>query len=197
MLPDFTSTKKKLENSIFAVTSLKAKEGPILSKVHRKTVFEGKRHSIVDSSGDFIENTYDRIASEFSVTPHEALERGIYVFVEKTLEASNEIAKKTTEGLIKEISNAATKSGNNIDASGMLFTDAYLDGLKNMHMEFDENGNPYLPTIFMHPETYKKVDERLKENPSHILEYNKKLDEIIEIKRKEWNDRQGNKKLVD
>jgi hypothetical protein len=33
----------------------------------------------------------------------------IYIFVEKSLEASNENAKKTTEGLIKEISNVASK----------------------------------------------------------------------------------------
>lgn len=201
MLPDFNSTKKKLEISIFSVASLKAKEGPIISKVNRKMVFEGKKHSIIDSSGDFIEKSYEKVASEFSVTLDEVLERGIYIFVEKSFEASNEIADKTTEGLINEISNVTSKTGNEIDASGMLFTEAYLNGLKNMYVEFDEKGNPYLPTLFLHPETYKKVDNQLrehfKENQRNIIQYNKKLEDIIELKRKEWNDRQSNRKLVD
>ncbi|WJI09502.1 hypothetical protein FGU46_05045 [Methanobacterium sp. CWC-01] len=201
MLPDFPSIKNKLENSIFLTVSDKVHDGTFLSQIRKKTRFEGKSHSFIDSAGDYVEHEYEKVDSRFSIKDEEVLDKGIVFFVEKCLKAVQEISDKITKQFFKEIDIAVTKTGNKLDGKGKLITELYLDGLEKIQVEFDENGNPYLPTFFMHPKTIidqdKRLSEYLKRNPSHLDEFNERLDEIIVEKRKEWDDRESNRKLVD
>ena len=201
MLPDFTSTKKKLENSIFSTVASKVHDSPLLSQMPKKVRLEGRKHSFVDSTGEYVERGYEKIDSKFSVENKEVLEKGILLLVERCIQAIDELNEKVTHGALEEMGIAATKVGNNIDAEGKLLTDAYLDALEKIQVDFDDKGHPYLPSLVMNPKDVirqeKRLDDYINKNPQHEYEFNEKLDKIIEKKRKEWYDRESNRKLVD
>jgi len=201
MLPDFPSFKTKIESSTINFISNRTCGSPLLSKINKKTCFEGRGFSFVDGCGDYVEKTFEKTGSEFSVSLDEVLEKGLVASIEKFLEANKEIQQKMTRMLLNEVNIATTKAGTNFKTDKKLITEIYLEGLKNVQVDFDERGNPYLPSMPMHPDDdlkYGKIlDEHLKKNPNHMEEYQMKLDEIMEIKRKEWHDRESNRKLVD
>lgn len=201
MLPDFTSTKKKLEKSIFPTVTGKVHDSSLLSQMPKKVRLEGKKHSFVNSTGEYVEREYKKIDSKFSVENKEVLEKGILLLVERCIQATDELNEKITKGALEEMEIAATKAGNNIDAKGKLLTDAYLDAVEKIQVDFDDEGHPYLPSFVMHPldvlRQEKRLDDYMYKNPKHEYEFNEKLDKIIEEKRKEWHDRESNRKLVD
>lgn len=201
MLPDFPKLKKKTEKATIKVIGEVPFDSPLLSQVRRKTHFEGNRFSLVDENGEYIEKEYKKIQSEFSIDAKEVLERGILAYLTKFIKSGKEMQKKNVDLFLKTIEEATAKTGNQVDSKGKLLTEVYLKALEKVQVDFDENGNPYLPQLIMNPEDVSKQDERiseyLNENPKHMEEYRKKLDKIIEIKRKEWHDRESNRKLVD
>jgi hypothetical protein len=63
-------------------------------------------------------------------------------------------------------------------------------------MDFDELGFPIYPTLILSPDLYEKVKSELQRwssDPKVIA----RQKEIIDKKRKEWLDRESNRKLVD
>ncbi|OEC84389.1 MULTISPECIES: hypothetical protein [Methanobacterium] len=201
MLPDFPSVKTKIENATTLVVSEKTYGSPLLSKVNKKRCFEGSGISFIDNCGDYVEREIEETSTNFSLKLEEILDKGLSVYLEKSLNAVSELQQKMTKKVLEEVDIATAKAGTQINTSKKLITEIYLDGLEKIQIDFDEKGNPFLPSLAMHPNDVLKHDKRLqkylKENPRHMGEYEKKLEEIIENKRKDWNDRESNRKLVD
>jgi hypothetical protein len=84
-----------------------------------------------------------------------------------------------------------------VNGKGQPFTfELFLETLEKISIDFDDQGNPYLPTVVVSPELGAKLKSKLPEweaNP----DYDKRFKELIERKRKEWNDRESHRKLVD
>lgn len=201
MLPDFPSFKRKIEIATTFFVSEVTYGSPLLSVINKKRCFEGNGFSFIDDCGDYVEREIEETYTEASVGLNDVLDRGFLAFLEKSLEAVEELQQKMTKQVLEEVNIATAKAGTQVDAKGKLITESYLEGLEKIYVEFDERGNPYLPKLTMHPDTVLKHDklleEHLKENPKHMEEYEERLKEIIEIKRKEYNDRESNRKLVD
>lgn len=202
MLPDFLSTKKKIENAIFSTVTGKVHDGPLLSQIPKKVHLEGRKHSFVDSTGEYIENEYEKVDSQFSIKNEEVLEKGLVYLVEKCIRAITELNEKITIGVIEEMEKAAAKAGNEINADEKSPTDFILESSEKIEIDFDESGEPYLPNIYTaDPRTALKLNKQLNEyfneNPNHEKEFNEKFEKIIEKKREEWHDRESDRKLVD
>jgi len=71
-----------------------------------------------------------------------------------------------------------------------------LDAIEKMEIGFDEKGNPIMPVLVMSPQDFEKIKAEQKAWESDG-ELEKRRREIIEKKRKEWIDRESNRKLVD
>lgn len=201
MLPDFKSTKKKIETAIYSTVTNKVHDGPLLSQIPKKVHLEGQKHSFIDSTGEYVENEYDKVDSQFSIGNEEVLEKGLFCLVEKCIKATDEMNEKITLGVIEEIKKAAAKAGNEINSKGKSPAEVYLESVETIQVDFDDRGDPYLPSLYTDPSTALRENKRSKEyfdkNPNHEYEFNEKLDKIIEKKREEWDDRESNRKLVD
>ena len=71
-----------------------------------------------------------------------------------------------------------------------------LDAIEKMEIDFDEKGTPIMPEIHVSPDVMEKLRTQ-KLDPKEIVEIEKRRKQIIEKKRKEWIDRESNRKLVD
>ncbi len=93
--------------------------------------------------------------------------------------------------MYQEISNATTKTGNVVDARGKGFSvDLILDMLEKIELTFDEDGNPILPQIHMHPDAWKKT-----KNLQFSLEQTRREAEIIKKKKEAWYVKKRYRKL--
>lgn len=80
---------------------------------------------------------------------------------------------------IEEITNA---TGNVVNAGGKPFSwDHFNDVIEKMSLEFDDDGNPLLPTMVVHPNQFEKI-KSIEPTPEQLS----RKSEIIERKRAEF-----------
>lgn len=83
-------------------------------------------------------------------------------------------------------------AGNVSNAGGKPFSfESLLEGLEKIEIPFDDNGKPELPTLVMSP----AVAEQVRTLPPVTPDQQKRLDDLIERKRKEHNARRRDRKL--
>jgi hypothetical protein len=89
------------------------------------------------------------------------------------------------------------KTGNVISGKGKPFTfDHFLEALEKMLIDFDEDGNPFMPSILISPEDWERIKSDFPKWDTDP-ENKKKIQSIINKKRDEWYDRESHRKLVD
>ncbi len=87
------------------------------------------------------------------------------------------------------VSQTTEAVGNTVDAHGKNFWDAYLEMIEKTEMVFDEGGNHNYQMV-LNP----KTAEKLRENPP-TEEQKQRIQEAINLKRKEYYERRPTRKL--
>lgn len=196
MLPDFIKLKEKLawEFHINSATP----EDPLLGSINFDLFFEGNEHNYetVDGQEKFSKSKLTK--SEFKIDHEELIKEGIIYFAKIHRKAKNNLHSKITKNILSEMDKATEKTGNRIDAKGEKFSVKHLlDALKKIPLDFDESGKPYFPTLFVSPKMAESLSKRREELSQQELEHRDEFEKLIEKKRREWNDRESNRKLVD
>jgi hypothetical protein len=109
------------------------------------------------------------------------------------------VAQKLADELAKNIygvaSEAAQEVGNVVKAHGKITGEAILEVLEKIEIPFDDEGNPELPSIHIHPdmtETLKEALLSLRENPDLRARH----EELLRRKKEIWRAREARRKLV-
>jgi hypothetical protein len=127
----------------------------------------------------------------------DVIAKGAMVYVENIRNAAEEMKKQKAQYLFEKIKEVTDKTGNVVNGKGHPFSfELFVESMKKIWIEFDEKGNPHMPTMVVPPEIGEKLRVLLPEWEKN-LEYKKIMEEIIEAKRNEWNDRESHRKLVD
>jgi len=197
MLPDFPNIKRKNRELVNKYLQAQVRQDPLLSEIREKSHFEGNRISSIDATGESTESTYRKVSSQYSIRREDVIAKGPMAFIENIKNVAEEIKKQKAKLLFDRLNEVTEKTGNMVDGKGGPFTfELFMELLGKIVIEFDGRGNPILPTLVISPEMGAKLKHKLPEwdaNP----EYKKRFDEIIERKRKEWDDRESDRKLVD
>lgn len=197
MLPDFPKIKKEYENITKDFVDTIQMQDPILSQIGRAHHFEGDRFSLNPEVSGKDESTYKEISFKFSVKKEDIIIKGFNAFIEYIKNMAESYKANQAREIINKMDEATRNTGNTIDAKGKPFCyEQILEALKKMWIEFDHNGNPYMPTLFVGPDLNEMIKDKLPEwdeDPEAKL----RLEEIINMKRQEWYDRESNRKLVD
>src|SRR3972149_8963462 len=199
MLPDFPKLKEKLRKKrlipYIKITESKYIGG--LVEIRKKPLYEGNGSILVREDGTIDRMKPKKIASEKipinlkeieNITPEDIFN--------KLDKASEEMAKQKFHMIIEKVSKSAENVGNVVDVKGRPFTiDDFLKMVDIIWLDFDENGNPLLPTFLIGDKLYQSVSEelsKLETDPS----IQKRYSEIIERKGEEWSARESNRELV-
>lgn len=114
----------------------------------------------------------------------------------KIPEVAKEFVKERSKLVFEKMEEVTQKTGNVVNANSPITPQIILDALEKIQFDFDEYGNPILPSLILHPDQYERIkDEIPKWESDEGLR--KRHRELIEKKRQEWIDRENNRKLVD
>jgi hypothetical protein len=159
--------------------------------------FEGNRMASTSQDGFSEESEYAEISGGIEVKREEIISKGLSAFEGTLINAAEQIKKQKAELLLNKIKEISEKTGNVANGQGKPFSfELFLELLEKMQIDFDESGNPSIPTLVISPKQAAFLKEKMPEWERNEA-YQKKYKEIIDKKRVEWNDRESNRKLVD
>ena len=199
MLPDLTKVKTRLNRDLLRwVRGQIPVVAPLLQGVAKFHQHEGEIGTIVraDESEDPIE--YGSVSVESVLNREEMKRFDLEAIQQKLTEVANKIGQAQTQRLLEAAGEAADSVGNVVHASGELTPDKLLEVYRKVEMDFDPQTLQPKPGFVwtMHPDMAASVVPKVKEwekNPAFKAEYER----IMTVKRREWRDRETNRKLVD
>lgn len=197
MLPEFPIAKQKIRKSQddFFQFAVKNKMGGLFGNIPRRALPEGNRMKHEYSREMVHETGMTAIKSSFQLDIDQ-VKANPFLIYEKLLESAEDFANQQMIMTVKGIEDVTTLTGNVVNSGGEFTTEHFFQCIEKVSVDFDEYGNPNLPTIVGGPEVINKMIAVLKES-EHLPENKKRIDRIMEQKRKEWYDRENNRKLVD
>ena len=197
MLPDFPQVKEDIHELFMTRLRRPNPElAPLVAQIPHRRQHEGLKGKLRREDGSEeeieIEEFSDTVTFEYSEFGHLSLEEAYGRY----REAAAELAKQKEKQVISNIAEVTEETGNYFDAEGEeLSPEHLLRVFESLRIDFDDNGDPIMPSIVLHPDMedkIKKALEKLSEEP-----FKSEMEEIIQQKRSEWNDRENRRKLVD
>lgn len=197
MLPDFPRLKRDIQKRLLdALQNTIEKQAPLTAEISVHRQIEGHEHEHEIGQGKSKKGRFKEIASQFSIPANiSSTETAEQVMLNLRAMASD-IAKQYEGMLFSTLHDVTRETGNTLDARGKPFhLSLVLDMLERVWIDFDEKGNPILPTIVLHPDMMKRIEGKLAEWESDP-ELQARRKNILAKKKEEWRDRESNRKLV-
>lgn len=198
MLPDFPNLKKDIHKYFLMRAFENARSSdPLLANIRHYTQHEGHDGTYETMDGYIRPKDYQTFEAGYQITADEIIGSDFEVMLKKFYDMGLDAASKVARYSFEQIGKIIDETGNSIDAKGPWTKELFLVMVQKVLIDFDEEtGKPIMPSIYIHPsqaESVRKMIQDAESDPEH----KRKFDEIIEQKRKEWNDRKANRKLVD
>ena len=198
MLPDFKSVKTLVNRNLLRwVRQQIPAVAPLMQGVPTYRQHEGKMGTIVraDESEDPID--YQLVSREAVLDREEMKRFDLEAIQQKLIEVANQLGQAQTQLLLEAAGEAADSVGNVVHAHGELTPDKILEVYRKVEMDFDPQTLQLKPGFVwtMHPDMAASVVPKVKEwekDPAFKAEYER----IMAVKRREWRDREANRKLV-
>ncbi len=116
--------------------------------------------------------------------------------VKRVDDAAVEMARQQVDHSVETIVRELQDTGRTIDAKGEVFGPKHVfKMIESVWVDF-ENGAPRLPTLMGAPAMEEKYRAAIQEIETN-QELRATMHELIEKKRREWNDREANRRLVE
>ena len=168
---------------------------PAMGEVARHRLFEGYNSAIVRPDGEEDETETRRISAESEIPSKSLLYTSLDEFLHCFIPAAEDIAYDQEKMFIEVMRKVTEKTGNVVDGRGQPFSyETILKGLETIQIDFDSDGKPRMPTMMVSPTMNPRINELI-EDPAEG-KFEKRLQEIIEMKRLEWREREANRTLV-
>jgi hypothetical protein len=198
MLPDFPKLRielsRKLRSDFKKQTDLRA---PIVAEIKVVAQHEGKGGSYETEDGEIKRIEPQQVSVPVNSPVASSPSFGYEDALRTIHEAADEMARKQTKMLFATLHEAVEEVGNSLDAEGQpLSAELILKMWERIQLDFDEQGNPKMPTLVFNPIQHQRVEEqfrRLATEPDLM----KRRREIMNRQRLDWYDRESHRKLVD
>jgi hypothetical protein len=195
MLPDFIQARVALKKKqrVVLTNSIRQHLPPYLREAEFKVIYEGDRLSVESAEGPAIEKPIGSIHVESETQTITDLKANPNLLYPQLQQMGKEFAQKMTQQMVQTVIEVAERNGNMVRGA-TLDNESIFSVLEKYPLEFDDSGQPIFPPIQANPETCEKV-VRILNDIETTPDLKARHDQIIEIKRKEWNDRQNSRKL--
>jgi len=198
MLPDFPTSKSEINKRLMLRVRLKTQEfSPLLASMSASvTQHEGTHHTYSQEGFGNVTEGFERmqVPIEIPTAEFESL------FGERLLKRIDDMAQamayQQSQLGYRKLDEVTRKAGMVTDAHGKpLDQEMYLHMLEKVQIGFDDSGRP-TSTFIMHPDMAKafaKQWESWGKDPVFMKRHN----ELMQLKKEEFRDRESNRKLVD
>jgi hypothetical protein len=142
------------------------------------------------------EMEYKTCSVEFSITARNAEGMTRDEFLGTPFKVGAEMAAKQVQNVFESIKESSAHTTMFSWEPGKLTLDVLLEAWSSMEVQFGEDGKPEWPTAVMAPESITEIQQMMPkwlEDP----ECRRKWGELTERKRKEFDEREARRRLVD
>ena len=194
MLPDYLEIKKQITIAISRRMQSQLKIN-FLNEKGMRTVHEGNSLKVIREDGTVDKNNFDSFETtiEFPVQEIENIDIG--QINEKIEKATFELKRQKENHIFSKIDEITKQTGNVYDARGNLTPEKFIDFLEQMPIAFDKKGK-VATSIVCAPNMTEKFASIFNAIEAKD-ELKKRMDDIMIKKKKEWDDREHSRKLVD
>ncbi len=197
-LPQYPQLKTELERWFLEILKHSARQqlGPF-NQSPRFVQHEGTTHSYNTVQGDERITDYQDMGVEIVLTlsdiPGMALEDVLRLVIEK----GAELGAAESKFHFQRLNDIVEEAGNVVDGKGKPITfDLWLESLEKLYVSFDDYGNPRMPTLVVAPDMKQRVEDMVREAAADEGA-RARFQKVMEQKRKEWDEEQDRRKLVD
>ncbi|MFP4402386.1 MAG: SNARE domain-containing protein [Candidatus Nanoarchaeia archaeon] len=196
MLPDFPKIKREIQNNLEKYVRNISYSDPLISMITKITIYEGNKGIYYTVDGKKQEVEYKNFESKVNIKAEEVKEKGTDIIKEIGKNVGKDIKQQLGNHMISSIHEAIDRTGNKINANGKPLSHEFiLDTIEKMEISFNDDGTPNMPSLILHPDQLKKIQDKIPEWEKN-KDYIKRKKEIMEVKKSEWDIRESNRKLV-
>jgi len=198
MLPDFPKVRLTISKFLrdFLETRTSEHSGILRQMKKKVALHECSKYEQHRFDGSTEKEGLSRLTSKITISKPDLDDKGFAAVLEAYDQAAKDIADKQTSFFFGRLDEILESTGQSFDAGGKKFTlDLFLDLFDKTETDFDEQGQPILPTLISGI-SGRSLSETVRK---WIItdEQKKRFEEIIERKWFTWRDRESNRKLVD
>lgn len=197
MLPDFPKIKDEIRALFMTALYLSDPQfAPLSGGVPRRRYHEGMGGTLVRADGSTDTTDPQQFSAQTTWKFEEFGQLTLKESFERIKETMSDLARQREVFFIEKIKEAVESVGNDIDARGRpMDPELVMEAMERLQVDFDGHGNPIWPTFVLAPEMAKKFESVLKQLEKEP--YLGKMNALVEMKRREWHDRESRRKLVD
>ena len=198
MLPDFIDVKEQRRGRFIQMVNRETEMlTPLLNHIRTVRQHEGRRleYETVDGVQDVVDYE-NRISSALRLHRNDfaSMDEGRYL--SKAKEMAKELAPQAMRHFFGMMDRWTAKAGTVTDAGGQPFNPMMLiESLEKVDIDFDERGQPQLPTLVANPKDHAGLEKKLAE-AENSPEFQRRWNELMQIKLMEYRDREADRKLV-
>lgn len=183
MLPDFLKLKTEISKNISKYLSTLIKQEPFLAHMQHAIHHEGNTMSGISEDGFMDNSGYQTFSAETKADREDIIKNGPIAFIKNIQMVAEEMKKEQAGFVIKKLNEITQATGNIIEGKSQPFSfDLFIQMIEKVLIDFNDNGDPYMPTAFVSTATAIKLKDELPKwdtNP----EYKQRMDAVIEKKR--------------
>jgi len=189
-LPEYERSFAKLVGE--TVRQLMGRKDPVLGSIQSVSSDQLPIVQNTMPSGEVVEGTPQRTELKFALEVHDIVAGDLNKLATALDDAANDGLKQIMPRFFERIGELTSAFGNTVDARGQPLTfELLMQGYERALIDFDDEGNPILPKLVVGPDLYTAIQKL----PPPTEEQQKLWFEMIERKRREFNDRRHHRKL--
>jgi len=198
MLPDFVEVKKRVHELLMHYMQGRVQHHlGFMSQVPRVVIPEGQHNRLVRSDGSVDDTKLKKVqgSEEINTDPKNGLH--FKAVLQKLDAIAKQIADEQQRQMFARINEVTEKTGNVTKAPLKEFGLKHLnDMLEKIEIEFDEKGEPRLPSMICGPKMAESIMARREQIESDTVEKARKA-EILARKKEAFRAREGRRRLVE
>lgn len=196
MLPDIIPLKEEIARRLSEIFRARVNSYlGVVNEMPRNYLKEGSSIVIIREDGSRDETILREASGEVEIRASEVPKMTIQHRVEKMDVIAREMAGQISRHMFDDIGKAIEEVGNVVRTSGRFDADAFLETLKTMQIDFDDEGNMRGITAVFPPSIAPQARETLQRFHSD-LELRRRYEDLMTEKRREYRAREAARKLV-
>lgn len=197
MLPDYLLLKEKIHS--LHLKRMKSRVNALthpFDEVKPHRMFEGDSSAIIREDGSEDKIDIQRISAEMTLSMKDGDPSDPSKIFQQIDMAAENFARQKSQMMFRSIEEAVNKVGNVVDSKDQPFSpEHFFAMLEKVMIEFTEEGKPILPTIVAGNKAGDALSREFREMEASDV-FKKRFDDLMEMKRVQWLDREANRQLV-
>ena len=192
MLPDYPVVKDKYSRLMGIAMQLHAEQGLVGTMgIGTRIIHEGDHFSVQHEDGTIDSKPFFTAKSMMEIRVDEYNDMTQTDVLERVSDVADDLLAQRDRHIIHTLDEVVEKTGNVFNVKSN--PDSLIDALSSMEMEFD-SGTPKIH-LLVHPSKRAEVEELWRQIETDPR-LKRKMDNLMDVKRREWRDREALRKLV-